>query len=241
MTFRLSYLERTCQIVFIAQDILNTGKREIKYAEALEKVRIYFFIQLVCFSMPLNRSIRVSWLRGNTVYGSHSQRDHRLYQFRWQWYKSFRGINHPAGYATPYTSLVLCSSYIWYKVRLFFFVFERIYAQISHSRLLAKLSNGKIRAKATDWPAFLYDRANADPDDVEEGLFTGDMYYYFCFVDLCSSFFYCCFRYPVWFFLARVPCSLASSARTRLPSVTLGRLVRQLLDVLAAPFRFCLI
>ncbi|KAE9402394.1 hypothetical protein BT96DRAFT_918226 [Gymnopus androsaceus JB14] len=46
--------------------------------------------------------------------------------------------------------------------------------QVSHSRF-PKLENGKVYIEATDWPAFLYNPAKADPDDVEQGLFTGGL------------------------------------------------------------------
>ncbi|KAE9385941.1 hypothetical protein BT96DRAFT_928557 [Gymnopus androsaceus JB14] len=65
--------------------------------------------------------------------------------------KSLRGINHPAT-----RRLILPQRYV-------------------DCMFLAKLENGKVRIEATDWPAFLYDPAKADLDDVEQGLFTGDL------------------------------------------------------------------
>lgn len=84
-------------------------------------------------------------------------------------------------------------------------------------RFLAKLANGKVRIEATDWPSFLYDPTKADPDDVEQGLFTGDFLLNVChhFYLLVSSLIINRPRYSTQFSSARVPRSLASSAGTQ--------------------------
>lgn len=47
----------------------------------------------------------------------------------------------------------------------------------SLSLILVKLVNSKTCTKATDWPVFLYDPANADG---EKGLFTNDLLFSVC-------------------------------------------------------------
>lgn len=81
-------------------------------------------------------------------------------------------------------------------------MFRCIYA---NSRFLAKLANGKIRVEATDWPAFLYDPANADPDDVEKGLFTGDLLFNVCHYAFAFSHHHRFSRYSMLFSLAKAP------------------------------------
>lgn len=93
-------------------------------------------------------------------------------------------------------------------------MFQRIYAKVFYSRCLAKLAlNGKFCTEATDWSAFLYDPANADLDDVEKGLFAGNILfnvcYYICF---CVSFLTS--RYSMLISLGKASLSLTSSAKT---------------------------
>ncbi|KAJ3725394.1 hypothetical protein C8R42DRAFT_576528, partial [Lentinula raphanica] len=43
------------------------------------------------------------------------------------------------------------------------------------TRRLIKLQNGTVAIRATDWPAFLYDQWQVDKENIEIGLFTGEL------------------------------------------------------------------
>lgn len=118
------------------------------------------------------------------------------------------------------TCLILPQCYVHptndVKYVCFFPVFQRIYTQVSHSGFLAKLANGKVRIEATSWPTFLYDPANADPENLEQGLLTDDLLFHVCHYPCVHLSFLTISRYSTWFSLARAPLSLASSAKTGL-------------------------
>ncbi|KAJ3803916.1 hypothetical protein F5876DRAFT_84129 [Lentinula aff. lateritia] len=67
--------------------------------------------------------------------------------------KSLRGINHPA--------------------TLHLIIPQHFQNKIDDPIFIEKLENGRVRIKASEWPAFLYDQDLADVNDIEKGLFTG--------------------------------------------------------------------
>ncbi|KAJ3833193.1 hypothetical protein F5878DRAFT_665856 [Lentinula raphanica] len=69
--------------------------------------------------------------------------------------KSLRGVNHPA------------------TRRLI--VPQRYFDKLNDPEFLEKLRNGTVAIRATDWPAFLYDQWQVDKENIEIGLFTGEL------------------------------------------------------------------